>query len=295
MPFKRSAGVALNVATGGTWGLLKWIGRRFKGEDGRTSFLGRVSVFVTGHAIFSMLTGAISPWEILKIIVRAILYLSVAALHMAGGEGRLPGEEQANLQTTIHRIEKTSGDKMEEMQRASLSRIAELGERIETLQKKSQEQANKAKIASDVTIRFQMARAKAEKLEALREAARLKASIRLPNLFGSLPPRDIERENDAVAHAWYEQLRSLNTALARGGVRGPCGVSDADREAYDSYLKKGIMPWDSYDSQAALMEEWNAFERTNTGFGVSMFIDSYGVSSRQDPGPLQPPNFQLFP
>ena len=126
----RIIGTALNVATGGAWGALKWLGRRFKGNGDKQTFFGRVAVFVAGHAVFSAMTGAISLWGLFKMFGRSILYLCLAILHLAGGEGKLPAEEDAKAKGFIAKTKDAMDDRMERMKAAMEDRRQKIEEEL---------------------------------------------------------------------------------------------------------------------------------------------------------------------
>lgn len=312
---RKIAGTTLNVATGGAWGAAKWIGRRFKGDGNRQTLPGRVAVFVLGNLVLSVLMGRIGIWKIIK----GIGYVLAVILAFLGWDVRPPAEDQAAGHSFVEKVKDAAEERFEKM-KEKMEREAEelrrkhdaeinelkhaadaktLQEGIEKLHKQAEAEVERKKVEAAVAARFQLARAKAEKMEAARSAVKLRASLRGPDWLGRIPPRtefDTARENAAVYNLWMEQRQQLLVALARAGIYTSWGWSNAEMSrSCEAYKNRRLSVPENYENQAGPIEDWNAFQRTNDGIQLQFFLANSGIETKQDPGPIEPLNLRIFP
>ncbi len=308
---KAIVGTVVHVATGGAWGALKWLARRFKGNGDRQTFLGRVATFVVGNIALSCLLGRISPWELLKVFGRSILYLCLAVLHLAGGEGKLPDEEDAKAKGFIAKAKDAVDDRMERMKEkleheaeeqrkkfdAELTELKrakdakELSDGIAKLRKQAEDDASTRKQEVEGARRQLSAKAKAEKLVMVRAASKAKATFKAPGLWGGIPAQtayDIDREKGRSRAEWIEQQQGYMLDLAKVGIVTPWGWPNSEMRAlYEQYKDNRYDAARMYDDCVGPVEDWNAFQRTND-IEERIFFNVHGVPLKHDPGPIEP-------
>lgn len=130
-------GTVLNVVTGGFWGVLRWIGRRFSGKEGKRTFLGGVATFVVGHMVLSILYGKADLWTLLRGFGKAALLLCVFILNILGGKGELPPEEDAQAKGFIAKAQAAKD--------AAEARMKKIQEEFEVKKKKAEEELEEKK------------------------------------------------------------------------------------------------------------------------------------------------------
>lgn len=94
------------------------------------TFLGRVCSFVVGHLVFSLITGAIGFWGIVKGFGMILAIPSAILLYLLGGKGELPGFIQNDAKGVMRRAGEALGDKKEELYDRLRREKEELGERL---------------------------------------------------------------------------------------------------------------------------------------------------------------------
>lgn len=302
MIIRKIASTALNFATGGAWGTAKWIGRRFKGDGNRQTFFGRVAVFLVGHMVFSAMTGAISPWGLLKAGLRGVLYLSLAIIHMAGGEGRLPPEEGVRAKGAIVKFKEGAADRFEKLKEAMErkaederrkheSEIAELKraadakaiqESIAKIQKQAEEEAKLKRLELACQRAQISAKLKAEKRAATRAAGAAKFAAQNYGIWGPSAAAKYEEHFRAIGEeAQYSSI--LSDALSRVGV-----YTGYHPELCWAYRKNNPEFGEKqFLERIGPVEDWNAYARSLPGQNRN-FYSIKGDVLTTDPGFIEP-------
>jgi ribosomal protein L37AE/L43A len=126
--------LGLNVLTGGAWGVARWFFGLFKPKEGKRTFFGAVMIWLVGHSLFLMMTGAISPWAIL----RGVGYVLATTLTFGGYEVKPPQEERTAIQRAQeaidHRLKQVADaaeEKARKIREEADAKVAEIQQKFE--------------------------------------------------------------------------------------------------------------------------------------------------------------------